>query len=410
MKSAPAIACALFMISTAVQAGPVRSGATLPASSCESCVQGAAAAAGNPAGSLLVAWETLAPTASRGIAARFFRPLGAARGADFQAVAAPPGTTVGDVALAGNAKGFVLAWTQSGDDSDVYARRYSPTGVALGAPIPVNVDRRALPRAPEDFAPAVALAADGGFTVAWVRVVPFYDGASPGTRPAIFVRRFTLAGLPRSAPQQISTGLVADDRPALCVATGGAVTVVWTSVDRFEPFQPSLEGVSLRRMQALGTLQAQTLVLAPPTSSQPRPAAACGPDGGAVVAWTSELTPAAPDGDIVAQRFAKDGKRIGARFVVNANRAGAQTAAALSFDSTGALVAAWASREDFDDVLRIRRFGANGAPLSGDVEVWNDGASGAAPGAPTLAHTKGGDFAVAWADTRRKILVQRFRP
>lgn len=407
---APILAVSLLWASS-VRSAPTKSGPVFKPTSCAACLQDEPAAAGNPVGSLLVTWEGLAPTASRGVPARFFRPDGSAKGADFQAVAAAPNTTASEPRLAGNAKGFVLVWAvEAGGDSDVFARRYSTTGVAVGAAVQVNVDDPKLPLAPSDSLPDVSLAADGSFVVAWLRFVPFYDDASPGVPPAIFVRRFSSAGSPLAAPAQISTGLVGSERPALCVATTGATTVAWTSIDRREPFVPSLEGVSLRRLLATGVPQKQTLVLAAPNSTRSRVAAACGKDGGALVAWSGELPPAASDGDVAAQRFGNDGKKAGAAFVVNSERAGEQGAPAVSYDPTGAFVVAWSSRDGFDDFIRVRRFSAAGVPTSADVEVVNDAGAGTALGPPALGHTKGGDFAVLWRNGSRHLFAQRMKP
>jgi hypothetical protein len=196
----------------------------------------------------------------------------------------------------------------------------------------------------------------------------------------------------------------------LCVGTGGGATIAWTSLDKREPFQASLEGISMRRLQPVGTVQAQTFVLSAPKSRAASPAVGCGKDGGAVVAWSTELAPADSEGDILAQRYAKDGKKLGGVFVVNSLRPGQQSSPALSFDPTGAFVIAWLSRNGLDDFLRVRRFSAAGVPTSVDVEAFNDGGEGSGLRAPGLAHTKAGDFTVVWSDTFRKLAAQRFKP
>jgi hypothetical protein len=412
MTRKPALLLAvLSLAAAAARPAPTKLGAVFQPSSCPSCVQDQPAATGNPTGSLLVAWEALSPVDTRGVGARFFRPIGSAKGPDFKAVAAQPGTTVAEPRLAGNDKGFVLVWTaESAGDTDVWARRYSPTAVPVGAPFQVNVDDPALPRAPEDSLAEVSLRADGSFAVAWLRFVPFYDGASPGVPPAIFVRRFSPTGAPLAAPVQVSTGLVGEARPALCVSTTGATTVAWTSIDQRAPFEPSLEGASLRRLQPTGAPQGPTLVLSAAKSQRARVAAACGRDGGAVVAWSTELPPAAADGDVLAQRFAKDGKKAGAVFVVNSNRAGPQGAPALSFDATGFFVAAWSSRDGLQDAIRVRRFSAAGVATSPDIDVFDDAGDGGALGAPALAHTKSGAFTVLWRNNFRHLFAQKFKP
>jgi hypothetical protein len=344
------------------------------------------------------------------VPARFFRPLGPARGGDFFVQPGSAATTVLDPRVAADARSFVTVWaTEAGGDTDVLARRYSPRGVALGSAIAVSQDDPALPRSPEDFSPVVALSPDGGFAVAWLRFVPFLDDSHPGTTPAVFIRRFTAEGTPRGAALQLSSGLVASERPDLCVTTSGAAVVAWTSVDRFAPFEPSREGVSVRRLQPSGRPQPKTLVLSPPDSTEANAAVSCGPDGGYAVAWSDENPPAVDGTDVLAQRFSRDGRKAGPVFAIASDTGGEQTLPALSHDSSGALVAAWSSRDGEQDGVFARRFLAGGAATGPQVAV----AAGLGPrrATPDVAHAgRSGDFVVVWVDPARKVTGQRFKP
>jgi hypothetical protein len=399
-----------LLLPGALSAGPTKSGPSFGLSSCSACVQAAPAAAGNPAGSLFALWESLAPGDDRGVPARFFRPLGPARGADFFVQSASPASTLLDPQIAGDARSFVAVWAlETGDDTDVFARRYTPRGIGVGPAIQVNQDDPALTRAPRDFAPAVAMAPGGGFVVAWIRFVPFVDDLHPGSRPAVFIRRFAADGVPLAAPLQLSTGLVAAERPGLCVTTTNAAAVAWTSVDRYEPFQPSLEGVSVRRLQPSGLPQPRTLVLSTPTSRQANAAVSCGADGGYVVAWSDQKAPALVGEDIVAQRFARDGKKAGAAFLVNSVTGGDQTTPELSHDSSGAFVAVWSGHDGLKDGIAVRRFTAAGAATGPEVDV--SAGAGGRRSAPDVAHTgTAGNFVVVWQDPSRIVVGQRFKP
>jgi hypothetical protein len=394
----------------ALSAGPTKSGPSFALSTCSDCVQAAPAAAGNAAGSLFALWESLAPTTDRGVPARFFRPLGPARGGDFFVQSASPASTLLDPRVAGDANSIVAVWAaENREDTDVYVRRYTPRGIAIGASIAVNQDDPALPRAPQDFAPAVAMAPGGGFVVAWIRFVPFADDRHPGSQPAVYVRRFAADGKPLAAPLQLSTGLVAAERPGLCVTTTNAAVVAWTSVDRYEPFVPSLEGVKVRRLQPSGAPQPKTLVLSAPTSSQANTAVSCGADGGFVVAWSDEKAPAIDGADIVAQRFVRDGKKTGAAFLVNSETGGDQVTPALSHDASGAFVAVWSGHDAAQDGIALRRFTAAGAPSGAEVDV--SSGNGGRRVAPDVTHTgTAGNFAVVWQDPSRIVVGQRFKP
>jgi len=410
-RSGPVIlALTSLLLPGALSAGPTKSGPSFALSTCSDCLQAAPAAAGNSAGSLFALWESLAPSADRGVPARFFRPLGPARGDDFFVQNASSESTLLDPRIAGDAKSFVAVWAvETGDDTNVFARRYTPRGIALGAPIAVNQDDPALPRAPQDFAPAVAMAPGGGFVVAWIRFVPFADDRHPGSQPAVYVRRFAADGKPLAAPLQLSTGLVAAERPDLCVTTTNAAAVAWTSVDRYEPFVPSLEGVKVRRLQPSGAPQPKTLVLSSPTSGQANAAVSCGADGGFVVAWSDEKAPAVDGADIVAQRFARDGKKAGAAFIVNSETGGDQVTPGLSHDPSGAFVAVWSGHDGAKDGIALRRFTAAGAPTAAEVDVTSG--IGGRRGAPDVAHTgTAGNFVVVWQDPSRIVVGQRFKP
>lgn len=394
-----------------LSAGPTKSGPPFALSTCSDCVQAAPAAAGNAAGSLFALWESRAPGADRGLPARFFRPLGPARGNDFFVQSADdPASTLLDPRVAGDAKSFVAVWAvDSGDDTDVFARRYTPRGVAAGPPIPVNQDDPALSRPPQDFAPAVAMAPGGGFVVAWIRFVPFADDRHPGSQPSVFVRRFAADGKPLAAPLQLSSGLVAAERPGLCVTTTNAAAVAWTSVDRYEPFMPPLEGVKLRRLQPSGLPQPKTLVLSAPTSGQANAAVSCGADGGFVVVWSDQKAPAVDGADIVAQRFARDGRKAGAAFIVNSETGGDQLTPAVSHDRSGAFVAVWSGHDGATAGIALRGFTPTGAPTGAEVDVSSN--VGGRRRAPDLAHTgTAGNFVVVWQEPSRIVVGQRFKP
>ena len=76
-------------------------------------------------------------------------------------------TTATDPAVARDGDGdFVVTWAQESSDPttswDVYARRYTSAGVALGGAFPVNTDTLGIQRHP-----AIAMDPEGDFTITW---------------------------------------------------------------------------------------------------------------------------------------------------------------------------------------------------------------------------------------------------
>ena len=79
------------------------------------------------------------------------------------------------------------------------------------------------------------------------------DGRERGPRPPqAGPRPEREPGAPAGAQIKLNTGLVNDVRPDVCVDTSGRIITVWTSVDQFVPFQPSKNGVSMRRLMPTG--------------------------------------------------------------------------------------------------------------------------------------------------------------
>jgi len=305
---------------------------------------------------------------------------------------------------------FVAVWSEiSGGHSDIKAQRLSAAGVPLGAPIAVNVDDPAAPGVPDDLLPVVAPTKDGGFAVAWMKVlagVPF----SP-TSPQVVFRRFDAAGVPRGPQIALSQGL-SDDRPALCVDSVGNVNVVWASVDKFVPFAQLHYGVSMRRLSAAGVPLAAEQVVTPPKSNVPlHPSISCASNNSFVVVWHSDQAPATVGTDILGQKYTKAGAKSGAQFVVNATTANEQRNPSIAHDATNAFVIVWeTATANNGGKLGIfgRRYSGNGK-AGAQFEVAANQAERTlnAVVAPTSAN---GNFVVLWQDASREIWGRRFTP
>lgn len=387
-------------------------GAEVSVSTCAFCKKRTSAVAGAASGAFLIAWESTSTTDPKGISARFYTANGAPRGADLQ-VNRSVGPDQYDAAAAADAQGnYYVAWSEvaDGGNSDIWLQRFRANGQALGTAIRVNADEPGLPVPPFDMEPAVATAPGGGFVVSWIRFIPPSEN-SENTFPEVMVRRFGANAAPLGAQVRLSAGLVLGARPDLCVDTSNRAVVVWTTVDAFRPFEPSKEGVTMRRVAANGAPLGGEVVVARPLSANADAAVSCGAGGAFVVAWSSDQAPSTDAADILAQRFTSAGRRAGAVFRVNGQAGGDQAQPAISHDRTGNFVVVWESRTLETDAIMGRRFGASGAPDGGEflVRARADEIEGR-PVEPDVAHIgASGGFVVVWQHGTSELRAQRFR-
>ncbi|HEX6863596.1 MAG TPA: hypothetical protein VF414_12305, partial [Thermoanaerobaculia bacterium] len=302
----------------------------------------------------------------------------------------------------------VVAWSEvEQGTSDIFVQRFKSTGAAQGPAIRVSVEVASASGSGMDYGPAVATAANGSFVVAWVRFTP------PGD-PAIMVRRYDASGKPVTGQVQISSGQVKGTVPDVCVLSGGSAVVVWDSVNQRQPFEPSLEGVSLRRLPPSGgplTGPAEQVVV-PPDAEAASAAVSCGKGNTFVVAYELDRPEATDHSDIFVQRFTRLGAPVaGPVLRVNTSLAGEQKTPKVSHDAAGNFVVVWTSQQGNDFGLIARRIGAAGAPLSGEVVVELSDSLSGRPLSPDVAHAgKAGGFVVTWQHGAGAALGRRYIP
>lgn len=405
------LAAALFASAEARAADPVPVGARFRPSNCTNCTQTAPRVAGAKSGAFSIVWDGSSSVDPKGILRRRFNATGVAQGGDAQVNTDPQLEQTGaDVAVdpRGN---YVVVWASQvgGKNYDIFARRYQANGTATGSVIKVSADEAGTPTIPQDTAPAVAAGLDGGFVVAWTRTLPA-SNTFPGTRPEIWVRRFTPAGAPVKAPLKLNTSKPSGDRPDICVDSLNRAVVLWTVVDDYRPFEPSLEGVVARRLSPASAPVGTELVVAVPTSKSANSAVSCGANSTFVATWQTTQTPALDRLDIVARRYTRNGTPAGPAFLVNASLEGDQKIPAIAHDTTGGFVIVWESDNHEGAGIVARRYGSNGTALSAEirVEMVPDGAR--KPETPAVAGLSAGQFVVVWQDGQQKLFGQRYKP
>jgi hypothetical protein len=413
MFKPPILAAATLLLAAlppAGAAGPAPIGAKARASSCTTCSQTTPSIAGLASGEFMVAWEGESATDAKGVVGRLFKNTGLPKAADFQINKGVLPPEQFDVAVAGDATGYVAAWSSvSNANSEVFAQRYSVAGVLQGTPILVSVDDPALPPY-ADFNPTVGRTAGGGFVIAWIRYLP--PGATTaGTDPEILIRRFDKNGVALSAPLKLNTRLVNGDRPDLCVDSAGQIDVAWTSADGFPLFQPNHKGVSLRRVSAAGVPQGPEAIVAPPLASNAQMNISCGTGGNFVIVWESDQPPAIDRFDILGARYTKLGRRVGNVFRVNSVTAENQRNPAVSHDSKGNFVVVWEHNLTFGGAINGRRFSVAGVATGTDFAIDTYPSGNPRSIEPEIAHVgTAGNFVVAFQDGLQGVWMRRFTP
>ena len=274
----------------------------------------------------------------------------------------------------------VIVWqddSADGDGSGILARRFSPTGVALGPSFIVNTLV-----AGEQSSPDVAMLDDGRFAVVWA--------SNPsGADPQIRFRSYAADGSPLADELRIdpSTQFQAE-LPAIAADPQGRFSVVWSgiSVDS-ESF-----GIAFRRISATGAgIGLQQRVNSTETNAQRRPAIDCGLDGGCVVAWQSFEQDGSING-IYAQRIDPAGALLGAEIAVNNEINNDQRQAQVQLLPSGQFSIVWSDSNI--DGSSLRRFAADGSPLGPSVQL-----NLTDPGSqftPSIASDAFGNQLIAW--------------
>jgi len=242
-------------------------------------------------GSFVVVWHSFFPTSGYDIQGQRFAGDGDPLGPEFKVNEQTSGVqAASDVAMAGDGS-FVVVWQSSESPTDpsdrsVQARRYDAAGDPLGPQFQVNT----YTPGNQDF-PAVALADDGRFFVAWVS---FGSGGGDTSGQSVQGRRFAADGSPLGADFQVNSYTI-DEQAGADVA--------------------AVEG------------------------------------GGFVVTWhSSGASSGDADRSVQAQRFHPGGDRLGPQFQVNDFTTGHQQAPAVApTTSGGGFVVTWQSVGSFED-------------------------------------------------------------
>jgi hypothetical protein len=172
-----------------------------------------------PDGRFVVVWSNVPALGTSDIRARLFEPRGAPTDAEFQVNLGGAGRAYYPNVDMGESGDFVVVW--SGDvpaNPDVFGQRFDRTGNRLGATFRVNTTTAGI-----QTAPRVAVEGDGSFVVVWQD-----RGANDGSGHGVFGQRFASDGSPLGGEFQVNTTTTGNQFAyAVACAADGRFVVSW---------------------------------------------------------------------------------------------------------------------------------------------------------------------------------------
>jgi hypothetical protein len=323
--------------------------------------QAYASVAADGDGDFVVVWESMdgQDGSSYGVFGKRYTNAGVAIATEFQ-VNTHTTNSQNRPAVARNAAGaFVVVWVSNGQDGSspgIFGRRFSSAGAGLAAEFQVNSYTTTI-----QTRPAVAIAGNGGFVVAWESI---QDGDAYG----VFARRFSGAGDPLGVEFQANTyTFVNQQRPAVSADADGDFAIVWQSGDQ----DGGTAGIFGRRFSSDGVAQGtefRSNLYTP--NNQVRPSVVLHPGGDFLVAWQS-LNQDGSSYGIFARRFSSAGADIATEFQVNAYSTGGQYRPTVTTHAGGDFIVAWGNSGRDGEYYGVfaRRLSSTGVPLADEFQV-----------------------------------------
>ena len=389
-----------FVVPGTPEAGPITQANTVTAGS-----QSSPVVASNASSTTIVAWRGNGPGDSDGLFARLYTPDGTPVGDEFRVTASATGSpqdirvaigpdgvavviwvngtsgpagvfaqrispagvplgdeirvdlsgfgsrSAGDVAVA--ADGTIIAvWGQNrfnGQGSDIYARLYDPTGVAIGTPFVVNGFTSG-----EQSRPAVSVVPGGGFAVAW-------QGGGEGDTSGVFARLLDSTGTPVGGDVRVNEATVGTQSLATVAATAsGDVLVAWQTANA------GLFDIVARAIDSSGADVGSEIQVTRGASPgiKTSPNVAGNSAGEFVITWASSA--------VGVQARAFDPTTDGLGPVLSVANGTSSSNPAVAADDAGNVTFVWRANEVSDSNIAVRRYSAGptpAVPFARDIPV-----------------------------------------
>jgi hypothetical protein len=229
-------------------------------------------------GNFVVVWVSNGQDGnSHGVFGQRFNAAGTPQGPEFQ-VNSYTTSYQTDPAVASDADGnFVVVWQsfyQDGSAYGIFGQRFNAAGLPEGSEFRVNSYTSF-----HQYRAAVASAANGDFVVVW------QGGGQDGSGNGVFGQRFNASGAPQGSEFQANSYAAGHQRsPAVGLAANGNFVIAWSSYGQ----DGSLDGIFGQRFHTFGLpLESEFPVSSFTPSDQSFPAVASAANGNFVVIWQS---------------------------------------------------------------------------------------------------------------------------
>jgi len=279
-------------------------------------------------GAWVVTWtDDSLDGSGQGVVAQIFDPDGTPNGAEF--VVNPLNSSTqsdADVAVLGD-DSFVVVWESAnsggagdGDGTGVIARHFAADGTPLSGQFVVNTEA-----ASTQSSPSVTPLNDGGFLVTWESFST--AGSADGERFGVFAQRFDAGANAVGGEFQVNSATNGDQfAPQVAVLADGNLVVTWTDDNN----DLSGNGVFAAIHAPDGTpVTEEFRVNDQRLSSQSEPDVTALDTGGFVIVWSDSNATDGSSTGVFAQQYDANGNRLDSQFQVNTTTSGAQNQPAV---------------------------------------------------------------------------------
>ncbi|MFC2088997.1 T9SS type A sorting domain-containing protein, partial [Calditrichota bacterium] len=313
-------------------------------------------------GNFVITWEDHR-SSNYDIYAQRYSNNGSALGSNFILHVSTCDTGHSNPAIAMDGGGnFVITYAISDDYSndDIYARRYTSDGSALGSNFKVNDGIAA-------WSPAIAMDGSGNFVITWHD----YRNDNTYNHADIYAQRYSSNGSTLGSNFKVNddAGSVRHENPDIAVDSNGNFVITWQDLRNFR-----FDIYAQRYNSNGGVLGSNFRVnddsdLGVQTSS----AIAVEGNGNFVIAWEDTRNELPNISDIYAQRYNSNGGALGSNFIVNDDTVNAyHLSHDIAMDSSGNFVITWHDRRNGNYDIYAQRYNSNGTARGSNFQVTNN--------------------------------------
>jgi len=238
--------------------------------------------------------------------------------------------------------------------------------------------------------PAVAIAPDGRFVIAWTSKDQDGDGYG------IYGLRHDSSGNPVGPEFEVNTHAAGNQYdPSVAMDSSGNFVITWTSNAKHGDWR----GIYGQRYDGSGNLVGPEFKINTNwLGLKDRSSVAMDTQGNFVVTWSSQNQ----DGDgwgVYARRFDSSGNPVSPEFKVNTTTSGQQEGSSVGIDADGNFVIAWASSDQADEEWGVygQRYDSSGNTVGSEFEVKAYDTSDKHHHRTSIAMSSNGNAVIVWA-------------